>query len=85
MIVVESGGSDGGGRPVESKSMRIVGMRNYLCLGNRANGDCFTASAPIWVSLSVNNQQAADKSSVSASEDQSEGTGHWSLGRYGRH
>ena len=36
---------------VQSKSRRIVSMRNYLCLGRRAKGDCVTASAPIWVSL----------------------------------
>lgn len=52
----DSGGSDGGsgsgsGRMVESKSWRIVSMRNYLFLGNGASGDCLTASAPIWVSL----------------------------------
>lgn len=49
--MVADDGSGGGGRHVESKSMRIVSMRKYLCLGN---GDCVTASAPIWVSLFVN-------------------------------
>ena len=48
MIVADGSGSD---RMVESKSKRIVSMRNYLCPGNGASGDFLTASAPIWVSL----------------------------------
>jgi hypothetical protein len=51
----------GVGSMVESKSRRIVSMRIYLYLGDRANGDCLTASAPNWVSLTVNKQRQLTK------------------------
>ena len=51
----------GVGSMVESESRRIVSMRIYLYLGDRANGDCLTASAPNWVSLTVNKQRQLTK------------------------